>query len=42
MPFLESASLKERKRKVLKRIQQIYKISKKGNKRIPAVWSLKW
>ena len=34
VPFLESASLKIRKRKAMKRIKQIYKISKKGNKKI--------
>ena len=34
VPFLESASLKKRKRKAMKRIKQIYKISKKGNKKI--------
>ena len=28
-PFLESASLKKRKRKAMKRIKQIYKISKR-------------
>ena len=33
VPFLESASLKKRKRKVVKRIKQIYKISKKCNKK---------
>ena len=33
VPFLESASLKARKRKAIKRIKQIYKISKKGNKK---------
>ena len=30
MPFLESASLNKRERKAMKRIKQIYKISKKG------------
>ena len=33
-PFLESASLRERKRKAMTRIKQIYKISKKGNAKI--------
>ena len=33
VPFLESASLKKRKRNVIKRIKQYYKISKKGNKK---------
>ena len=33
MPFLESASLKKRKRHVMKRIKQIYKISKKDKKK---------
>ena len=33
-PFLESASLRKRKRKEMERIKQIYKISKKGNKKI--------
>ena len=33
VPFLESASLKKRKRKAVKRMKQIYKISKKGNKK---------
>ena len=33
VPFLESASLKKRKRNVVKRIIQFYKISKKGNKK---------
>ena len=33
VPFLESASLKKRKRKALKRIKQIYKIPKKGKKK---------
>ena len=32
MPFLESVSLRKRKRKALQRIKQKYKISKKGNK----------
>ena len=32
VPFLESASPRKRKRKAMKRIKQIYKISKKGNK----------
>ena len=31
VPFLESASLKKRKRKAMKRIEQIHKISEKGN-----------
>ena len=31
--FLESASLKKRKRKAMKRIKQIYKISQKSNKK---------
>ena len=31
VPFLESPFLKKRKRNVMKRIKQIYKISKKGN-----------
>ena len=34
VPFLKSASLRKRKRKAMKRIKQIYKISKKGNKKI--------
>ena len=34
VPFLESASLKKRKSKAIKRIKQIHKISKKGNKKI--------
>ena len=33
MSFLESASLEKRKRNVMKRIKQFYKISKKGNKK---------
>ena len=33
VPFLESASFKKRKRKAMKRIKQIYNISKKGNKK---------
>ena len=33
VPFLESASLKKRKRKVMKRIKKIYKTSKKVNKK---------
>ena len=33
MPFLESASLKKRERNVMKRIKQIYNISKKGIKK---------
>ena len=33
VPFLESVSLKKRKRKALKRIKQFYKISKKGDKK---------
>ena len=33
VPFLESASLTKRKRNAMKRIKQIYKISKKGNKK---------
>ena len=33
VPFLESASLKKRKRNVMKRIKQFHKISKKGNKK---------
>ena len=33
VPFLESASFKKRKRNVMKRIKQFYKISKKGNKK---------
>ena len=33
VPFLESASLEKRKRSVLKRIKQFYKISKKSNKK---------
>ena len=33
VPFLESASLDKRKRNVMKRIKQFYKISKKGNKK---------
>ena len=31
--FLKSASLKERKRKAMKRIKQIYKISNRGKKK---------
>ena len=31
--FLESASLRKRKRKAAKNIKQIYRISKKGNKK---------
>ena len=34
VPFLESASLRKRKRKAIKRIKQINKISEKGNKKI--------
>ena len=33
VPFLESASLKKRKRKAVKRIKQICKISKEGNEK---------
>ena len=33
VPFLESASLKKWKRKAMKRIKQMHKISKKGNKK---------
>ena len=33
VPFLESASLRKRKRKTMKRTKQKYKISKKGNKK---------
>ena len=33
VPFLKSASLKKRKRKAMKLIKQIYKISKKGNEK---------
>ena len=33
VPFLESASLKKWKRKAMKRIKQIHKISKNGNKK---------
>ena len=33
VPFLESASLEKRKRNVMKRIKQFYKISKNGNKK---------
>ena len=33
VPFLESASLKKRKRSVMKRIKQFYKISKKSNRK---------
>ena len=33
VPFLDSASLKKRKRNVMKRIKQFYEISKKGNKK---------
>ena len=33
VPFLEFASLKKRKGKVMKRIKQIYEISKKGKKK---------
>ena len=41
VPFLESASLKKRKRKVVKRITQIYKISK-GVVKKNAICSLRW
>ena len=34
MPFLESVSLKKRKRKALTRIEQIAKIFKKGNSNV--------
>ena len=34
VPFFESVSLKKRKRKALKRIKQIAKIFKKGNRNI--------
>ena len=34
VPFLESASLKKRKRKAVKRIKQVYKISKRVIKKI--------
>ena len=34
VPFLQSASIRKRKRKAMKRIKQIYRISKKGNKNI--------
>ena len=34
VPFLESASLRKRKRKAIKRIKQIHEISKKGNEKI--------
>ena len=33
VPLLESASLKKRKRNVMKRIKQFYKISKKDDKK---------
>ena len=33
VPFLESASLRKRKRKAMKRIKQKYKMSIKGNKK---------
>ena len=33
VPFYGSASIKKRKRKTMKKIKQIYKTSKKGNKR---------
>ena len=33
VPFLKSASLKKRKRKAMKKIIQIYKIFKQGNKK---------
>ena len=33
VPFLESASLQKRKRNIMKRIKQFYKISKKANKK---------
>ena len=34
MPFLESGSLRKRKRKAIKSIREIYKTSKMGNKKI--------
>ena len=34
MPFLQSASLRKRKRKVIKSKRQIHKISKMGNKKV--------
>ena len=34
VPFLKSGSLRERKRKAIKRIKQIYKSSENGNKKI--------
>ena len=34
VPFLKSASLRNKKRKAMERIKQNYKISKKGSKRI--------
>ena len=33
MPFLEFASLREKKKKVMKKNKTIYKISKKGKKK---------
>ena len=33
VPFLEPASLEKRKRNIMKRLKQLYKISKKGNKK---------
>ena len=33
VPFLESVSLRKRKRKAMKRLKHIYKMSKKGNKK---------
>ena len=33
VPFFESASLKKRKRKAMKRIKQVYKIFKKVDKK---------
>ena len=42
VPFLESASFKKWKRKTMKRITQIHKISNKGNnKKNPAIWSIR-
>ena len=34
VPFLESASLRKGKERAVKRINQFYKISKKGNKKL--------
>ena len=42
VPFLKFAFLKKRKRKVIKGIKQIYKISEKCNKKNHAIWFLRW